>query len=560
MKTTIISILGTTLDNGFNPNRWQRWRPNVSLCMHDDLAVDELYLIHNKRAEPLYQQVKADIATVSPTTQVYSIPQEQNDPWDFAEVYGKLLAVCDNFDFDSDTQYFVHLTTGTHVAQICWFLLINNRFLPAKILQTAPPTKKQIDKKQAVKNQGDKPHDNQRFAGQYQIIDLDLSRYDELTASFLAKQQANVATLKTNIATQNPTYNQLIEQIEKVASRSTAPILLIGATGAGKSRLARQLYTIKRQQQQIGGEFIDINCATLRGDTASSMLFGHAKGSFTGAVSSREGLLKKADGGLLFLDEIGELGLDEQAMLLTALETGEFYPVGSDKPVNVSLQLMAGTNKDLRLAVQQGTFREDLFSRLNTWTFFLPSLKERIADLPANIDYELARLGNLAQVNYRFEPKALQCYLEFAKSEQAVWAGNFRDLTASMARLTTLADDFEISLNDVNEEIIRLQNLWAVHLSTASAQDNETEKTDDLLLSQYLSDKQINELDEFDKFQLIAVIKVCLQAKRQGKNQAEVGRYLFNHSREKLKNPNDSDRLRKFLLKFGLKYDDLVEG
>ena len=164
------------------------------------------------------------------------------------------------------------LTTGTHVAQICWFLLINNHFLPAKILQSSPTASDEADCKSPI-------------SGCYHEIDLDLSRYDALTASFLAKQQANVATLKTNIATQNPSYNQLIEQIEKVATRSTAPILLIGATGAGKSRLAKQLYTIKHKQGQVAGEFIDINCATLRGDTASSMLFGHVKGAFTGAVT-----------------------------------------------------------------------------------------------------------------------------------------------------------------------------------------------------------------------------------------------------------------------------------
>lgn len=545
MKTAIISFLGITLDNGFNPNRWQRWRPNVSLCMHDDLLVDDFYLIHNQRASRLFAQVKTDIAVISPTTQVHAIEQELTDPWDFAEVYSKLLDFCENFNFDKDTQYFVHLTTGTHVAQICWFLLINNHFLPAKILQSSPTASDEADCKSPI-------------SGCYHEIDLDLSRYDALTASFLAKQQANVATLKTNIATQNPSYNQLIEQIEKVATRSTAPILLIGATGAGKSRLAKQLYTIKHKQGQVAGEFIDINCATLRGDTASSMLFGHVKGAFTGAANSRDGLLKKADNGLLFLDEIGELGLDEQAMLLTALETGEFYPVGSDKPVNVSLQLMAGTNKDLRLAVQEGTFREDLFSRLNTWTFFLPSLKERIADLPANIDYELGRLGNLAQTNYRFDKHALQRYLDFAQSDEAIWSGNFRDLTASMTRLTTLADDFNISLSNVNEEIHRLSQLWQQQPQSRSCNDAAYDAFHaEALLNQYLSDLQIQAMDEFDKIQLAGVLAKCQTYRRQGYNQAEAGRQLFAQSRKQLKNPNDSDRLRKFLLKFGLKYEDV---
>ncbi len=141
--------------------------------------------------------------------------------------------------------------------------------------------------------------------------------------------------------------------------------------------LAQQIYALKKakannaaQSKYALGAFAEVNCATLRGDTAMRVLFGHVKGAFTGSASSREGLLKSADGGLLFLDEIGELGLDEQAMLLTALEAQRFYPLGSDTSIDVSFQLMAGTNKDLRQAVADGTFRADLFARLNTWTFF----------------------------------------------------------------------------------------------------------------------------------------------------------------------------------------------
>src|SRR5947207_4777052 len=143
----------------------------------------------------------------------------------------------------------------------------------------------------------------------------------------------------------------------------------MGPTGAGKSRLARRIYELKKARHAVKGEFVDLNCATLRGDGAMSALFGHTKGAFTGALKERPGLLRKADGGMLFLDEIGELGLDEQAMLLRALEDKTFLPVGSDRELKSDFQLVAGTNRDLAARVAGGQFREDLLARINLWSF-----------------------------------------------------------------------------------------------------------------------------------------------------------------------------------------------
>lgn len=567
-KTAVIGFLGTTLDNGYNERRWQRWRPTVSLCLHDDMLVDELHLLYSKRDKQLFDIIVADIALVSPTTQVIGHDIKLESPWDFAEVYAELYDFVADFAFNDDTQYLLHLTTGTHVAQICWFLLVEAGFIPADLIQTSPcPKPEQMDPQ-----------------GRYQIIDLDVSRYDTLRERFEAEKAQHWQTLQANLITQNAAYQQLISDIEKVATRSTAPILLMGATGAGKSQLATQIYALKKashptkgtakstgQSKYTLGKFVEVNCATLRGDVAMSVLFGHVKGAFTGAASSRDGLLKSADGGLLFLDEIGELGLDEQAMLLTALEEQRFYPVGSDTPVSVSFQLMAGTNKDLRQAVADGEFRADLFARLNTWTFFLPSLKDRLEDLPANIDYELARLGSEQQQQYRFEPAARQRYETFATSLDATWQGNFRDLTASMTRLTTLADSKVIRVADVEAEIERLCHLWALPNNSASSLTNslsnkkadgnfntdfntqQIETASDAVLEQYVEESVLATIDPFEAVQLAYVIGVC----QQHKNQAAAGRYLYANSREQLKSPNDSDRLRKYLLKFSLKFDDL---
>ena len=559
-KTAVIGFLGTTLDNGFNDKRWQRWRPTVSLGLHDELLVDELHILYSRRDKRLFKIVVDDVARVSPQTQVIGHHVALSSPWDFADVYAELYDFVASFNFNAQTDYLLHLTTGTHVAQICWFLLVEAGFIPANFIQTSPcPRPDQADPQ-----------------GRYQVIDLDVSRYDSLRARFEAEKAQHWQTLQANLVTQNAAYKQLISDIEKVATRSTAPILLMGATGAGKSQLASQIYAIKKakadsatQAKYALDKFVEVNCATLRGDTAMSVLFGHVKGAFTGAAASREGLLKSADGGLLFLDEIGELGLDEQAMLLTALEEQRFYPLGSDTSINVSFQLMAGTNKDLRQAVTDGEFRADLFARLNTWTFFLPSLKDRLEDLPANIDYELARLGSEQQQQYRFEPSARQLYEDFAMSPQATWQGNFRDLTASMIRLTTLADSKVIRVVGVQAEIERLTELWSSSIDIQSknslsninsdAQTNflfdpkQLKHSTNEILESHLDEITLAELDPFDAVQLAYVIKVCIDHK----NQATAGRYLYANSRDKLKSPNDSDRLRKYLMKFGLKFDEL---
>ena len=560
-KTAVIGFLGTTLDNGFNDKRWQRWRPTVSLGLHDELLVDELHILYSKRDKRLFKIIKNDVAQVSPQTKVIGYHVSLSSPWDFADVYAELYDFAAVFDFQDNTDYLLHLTTGTHVAQICWFLLVEAGFIPADLIQTSPcPRPDQADPQ-----------------GRYQVIDLDVSRYDGLRERFEAEKQQHWQTLQANLVTQNAAYQKLISDIEKVATRSAAPILLMGATGAGKSQLAGQIYALKKakasstQGKNTLEQFIEVNCATLRGDTAMSVLFGHVKGAFTGAATSRDGLLKSADGGLLFLDEIGELGLDEQAMLLTALEEQRFYPLGSDKPISVSFQLMAGTNKDLRQAVANGEFRADLFARLNTWTFFLPSLKDRLEDLPANIDYELARLGSEQQQHYRFTPEARQLYESFAMSADATWQGNFRDLTASMIRLTTLAESKVIRNDDVQAEIERLTHLWELPDSSNGSNslnggngrtknspdttlDSETiEQGSHNILRKYLDEEILTTIDPFDAVQLAYVIEVCIRHK----NQAAAGRYLYANSRDKLKSPNDSDRLRKYLLKFGLRFDEL---
>jgi transcriptional regulatory protein RtcR len=529
-RTVVIGFVGTQLDSGKGSGRWERWRPTIALTQQDDIIIDRIELLYSGHFENLIRQVSDDIASVSPETKVVPRHLQIENAWDFEDVYGTLFDFAKTYPFDPDNEdYWIHITTGTHVVQICMFLLTEARFFPGRLVQTSPP------KRQSA-----------RDPGTHALIDLDLSRYDQIAQRFSREQAEGVDFLKSGIATRNDRFNTMIEEIERVAIKSKAPMLLMGPTGAGKSFLARRIYELKKARHQLDGKFVELNCATLHGDGAASTLFGHIKGSFTGAASDRPGLLRTAHKGLLFLDEIGELGPDEQAMLLKAVEEKRFLPVGSDNEVQSDFQLIAGTNLDLAKEVVAGRFREDLYARINLWTYALPGLGERPEDIEPNLAYLLARFSEENGQMVRFNKEARTSYMRFAMSPQAVWAGNFRDLSASVTRMATLAEAGGITEAIVDDETARLQRLWRHHLQPATGGEVD--------LAELIGEPALQALDLFDALQLSAVIGVC----RQSKSLSDAGRKLYGVSRSAKSKPNDADRLKKFLARFDLSWDQFA--
>jgi len=274
-----------------------------------------------------------------------------------------------------------------------------------------------------------------------------------------------------------------------------------------------------------------------------SALFGHVKGAFTGAVQSRPGLLRTADAGVLLLDEIGELGLDEQAMLLRAVEDKAFLPVGTDREVQSDFQLVAGTNRDLGQAVRTGRFRDDLLARINLWTFRLPGLRERPEDIAPNLDYELDRYAEAQGRRVTFSREARDAFLRFATARDAEWSANFRDFNAALVRMATLAPGGRITTAIVEDEIARLRESWA---APAAGQGGG-------LVERFLAAERIAQLDRFERTQLEDALAVCLEAR----SLSEAGRRLFSASRTRRTTANDADRLRKYLTRFGLAWQDL---
>ena len=440
-KKVVIGFLGTTLDTGFTEKRWERWRPTVALFGHESFVPDAVELLTFSGTFPtLVNQVTADVRSLCQTARLNVHELDVTNPWNFVEVYAALHEFAKDYTFREDTDYYVHLTTGTHVAQICLFQLTSARYMPARLVDTF------LDKSLEP---------DQRWRGRMSIIDLDLSTYDQLAQRFKKEDEDRQDLLKGGIITRNAAFNDQIARIVRVALKSTAPLLLTGPTGAGKSALARRIYDMRVRRHLVTGAFVEVNCATLRGDNAMSTLFGHKKGAFTGATADRPGLLRAAAGGILFLDEIGELGLDEQAMLLRALEDKRVLPMGADKEVECDFVLIAGTNRDLAKMVAEGTFREDLLARINVWHFRLPGLAERPEDIEPNLDFEMARAAQELGVRVYMTAEARQRFLAYAVT--APWPGNFRDLAAAVTRMATLADDGRISVADVQFECTQLQ-------------------------------------------------------------------------------------------------------
>ena len=220
------------------------------------------------------------------------------------------------------------------------------------------------------------------------------------------------------------------EIINKVAP-TEARVLITGQNGTGKEVVARLIH---EQSSRANAPLIEVNCAAIPSELIESELFGHMKGSFTGAVKDRAGKFEQADGGTLFLDEIGDMSLAAQTKVLRALQESEITRVGSDKTIKVNVRVLAATNKDLAAEIEKGNFREDLFHRLNVIPIHVPSLNERIEDIPLLVTHFTSQIcAEQGIATKSFEPDAIKAL------QSKTWTGNIRQLRNVVERLIILA-------------------------------------------------------------------------------------------------------------------------
>jgi two-component system response regulator HydG len=242
-----------------------------------------------------------------------------------------------------------------------------------------------------------------------------------------------------NIIGHTPEMEKLYRIIVK-AGQSSHPVLILGESGTGKEMVAKAIHSSGPLRNK---PFIPVDCGSLVPTLIESELFGHTRGAFTGATNPKDGLLAIADGGTIFLDEIGELPVDLQAKLLRAIQEKEIRPVGSVKNIPINVRILGATNRDLEQAVIAGTFRRDLFFRLNVLTLRIPALRERRQDVPLLVAHFLERIGRDSGLEKTISDEALEALLNYD------WPGNVRELENSLERACALSSANEIQTRDL---------------------------------------------------------------------------------------------------------------
>lgn len=257
----------------------------------------------------------------------------------------------------------------------------------------------------------------------------------------LKKTISKVINKKYEIVGNSLAITQIKEDIAKIA-KTDARVLIMGPNGSGKELVCRQIH---EQSDRSSMPLVEVNCAAIPSELIESELFGHEKGSFTGAIKDKKGKFEQADGGTLFLDEIGDMSLSAQAKVLRALQEQKITRVGSDKDIKVNVRVIAATNKDLKAEIQKGNFREDLFHRLGVIVIKVPSLDERKDDIALLVD---KFLNDIAE-EYRNTPKSID-KAAIKLLEQRTWSGNIRELRNVVERLVIMSGA-KITTEDVEK-------------------------------------------------------------------------------------------------------------
>lgn len=410
----------------------QEEQPGPILSLLSARPSDHVVLFSTPSTAELTAATKVEIEKLVPGVAVDIRDVPLDDPTDYHFILKHLRRhIREIVDEHLDATFSIAVASGTPQMHACWVLLAASGEIPAKILHVRPP--RFVTKDRPLVSE----------------IDLSASEFPAVRARVAKAELAPDVTLDLEVAIRqlgivgdHPAMRSAIE-IAATLAPSDAAILIRGETGTGKELIARLIHRLSGRPADL---FVAVNCAAIPEDLVESMLFGHKKGAFTGAISDQTGKFDLANGGTLFLDELVELPVTTQAKLLRVLQDGLVEPIGEKGPHQVDVRVVAATNRDIGKAIKQGALREDLYYRLNVGEVALPPLRQRRSDVPKLALHVLDRVNATMRTPRRLSQEAL------ARLQSHPWPGNVRDLENVIERSVRLsrhevleADDLLIS-------------------------------------------------------------------------------------------------------------------
>jgi transcriptional regulator with AAA-type ATPase domain len=419
-------------------------QPGPILTVARELSFERIVLISTPAATRNTAETENALRRSSHQTEVEIVNLELLDPTDYESIFSALDSALGQTKY-TDDDVFVSVASGTPQMHVTWLSLVASGRLRARILNTRPP--RFVTKERPLVTEIDL---FPRELGEHAIRVRPAEFAEERMAAApvpsappIAEPEFLPTARLLNIVGSHPSLLQVLQKAALLAP-TRFPVLVLGETGTGKELMARFIHHLSGRPTD---RFIPLNCAAIPKDLVESTLFGHRKGSFTGAHDDRKGKFDAADGGTLFLDELGELPIEMQPKLLRVLQDGFVEPVGAVKGHRVDVRVVAATNIDVERAVESGQLRPDLFYRLKVGICRLPPLRERRSDIQRIALHVLDRVNQSLRRPKRFTPAAL------AWLQQRPWHGNVRDLenTVEGAAILTagpLIDVAELQMSD----------------------------------------------------------------------------------------------------------------
>lgn len=406
----------------------QAEQPGPILSLLSTRSFDHVILFDTPSTQRITEETKKAISKLHGGSVVHVLSIGLSDPTDYQEILNGLrIHLHRIIEEYSSARFFVAVASGTPHMHACWVLLTASGEIPARILHVRPP----------------------RFVTREHplVSEVDLSFREFPSIRFqngtilVEESEIDIESVRAQlgIVGDHPTIRRSLEMGAMLAP-SQAPILILGETGTGKELFTRFIHRLSGRPRE---SFVAVNCASIPEDLVESLLFGHRKGAFTGAINDQIGKFDRADKGTLFLDELGELPFPAQAKLLRVLQDGQVEPIGQTKPHEVDVRIVGATNQDLRKLVKQGKFREDLYYRLNVGEIRLPPLRERRSDIPKLALYTIDRLNGSLRRPKSLSPEAL------SRLQSHSWPGNVRDLENVIERSIRLCRHDVLNADDL---------------------------------------------------------------------------------------------------------------